>query len=363
MGDIVVTADDRSPIINLVTWLLTVFMVLVVLTKVLGGVWTTRRLSGDSVFLMFTMLLAVGQCVAVTEQVAGGLGKHERTLSEIELTKFQKAAYASQILYIATLCCAKLSIGQFLGTLARAKEVRAALGLTTIITGLWGIIAILALAFQCSLPHPWAILSSHCFNQTAFWDVIGIVDAITDFALGAIPAIIIWDLKILPAKKVSVLGAFTARWLTIPLIALRLHFISTASASSDHPFDDYQTSLTTQIGLNLSIVLTCVPSLKTFMKDVEHGLFTSDLRVAPHTGHFSSYAMSFVGSSKDRTQPSRSAKRGRLENWFSKIETFTTTFGANPEEPLSRSNSGGSNKMIIRQTKSVTVESEGINPD
>ena len=76
---------------------------------------------------------------------------------------------------------------------------------------LWGLSAELAIAFQCHIPSPWAIISGKCFNrvyhpsersptvltpcQVAFWDINGAFDILTDVAIISLPLYLVWPLR------------------------------------------------------------------------------------------------------------------------------------------------------------------------
>ena len=65
----------------------------------------------------------------------------------------------------------------------------------------------------------------------------------------------------------------------IPLAVLRLVYVKSASNSEDHPFDDLQTVLLTQVDMNLSIVFACFIFLKPFMDGLQTGLLASDIQI------------------------------------------------------------------------------------
>lgn len=112
-------------------------------------------------------MTAIGQTIAVSMQVAHGLGRHTSTLSSSQIADYDQAEYASQILYISATSLAKLAVLQFLTTLARKNLGRLATKAVMAAALVWSLVAILSIAFQCSLPHPWAITSVQCFDQVS----------------------------------------------------------------------------------------------------------------------------------------------------------------------------------------------------
>jgi hypothetical protein len=113
------------------------------------------------------MLFSVGQTVATSEQVAAGLGNHLATVSAADYVKFQKAGYASSLLYIAALACAKVSALVLLFTLTPLASHRRPIIAVAGMVVAWGICALMAATFQCSLPQVWAYETGSCFNQVS----------------------------------------------------------------------------------------------------------------------------------------------------------------------------------------------------
>ncbi|KAF8246428.1 hypothetical protein K440DRAFT_368190 [Wilcoxina mikolae CBS 423.85] len=367
---VIITADDHGPSINLVAWISLTIMCLAALTKVFSRTWNTRSLPGDSLFIIIAMIMAVGQTVAVSEQVAVGLGRRGRELSSSQIENYQKAGYSAEMLYIPSLCFAKLATLSFLGTLAQTAISRTIVKVSMVFTGVWTFVAMIGIAFQCHLPRPWAILSNQCFNQPAFWDAIGAFDVMIDLVLVGLPIFVLWDLQVPLRKKASIMGAFATRALVIPLTILRLIYISSASKSSDKPFDDFNTAVTTEVGMNLAIVLACFPFIKTFMDSVQTGLLTAKLHTAGGKsvrsgasyamGSFGSYGKMSAGKNSVAKESTATCRSGQ---WMDEPNTHTTITAAIREDVESRSSSGGSDRMIIRQTNDIAVEFEIVGGD
>lgn len=74
-------------------------------------------------------------------------------------------AYASQLVYIPTLCFAKLSTLFYLRALTPDSNYAILNRITEIDVILWSLSAEISIVFQCELPVPWGILSTEkCFN-------------------------------------------------------------------------------------------------------------------------------------------------------------------------------------------------------
>jgi hypothetical protein len=74
--------------------------------------------------------------------------------------------YGTQILVLATVACSKFSSALLFRSLtAQGNVLRLTQGLMVVI-GLWASSSIVAVAFQCSLPHPWDV-TGRCFNRVS----------------------------------------------------------------------------------------------------------------------------------------------------------------------------------------------------
>lgn len=80
---------------------------------------------------------------------------------------FFEAAYTSQMLYAISLCLAKMALLQFLVYLARNNIRRLVVIGVMIFNCISVMVAVLCIAFQCPLPHTWAILLEKCFDQVS----------------------------------------------------------------------------------------------------------------------------------------------------------------------------------------------------
>ncbi|KAI5783697.1 hypothetical protein EDC01DRAFT_785348 [Geopyxis carbonaria] len=370
---VTITADDRSPEINIVTWIMMVSMIFAVLTKIISNPRATSwMMSHDNILMFSAMIVAIGQSICVTVQTHdGGLGKRMDSLSQDELDVYQKAGFASQMLYVLALLIAKGTTTYLIATFSYTQLTRTLVRGLGILTTCWGLVAIFAVAFQCPVPNTWQLLSAGCFNRPIFWDVIGAFDMVTDLGLAVLPMIIMWDVQIAWSRKIPVMCAFFSRALVMPLTALRLVFIHNTADNPDVTFAaGHSVTIATQITLNMAIILSCLPFLKTFMEQIQSTVFTPDVHMAATTagvyGPGGSYGMESLGPSgkSGGNSAAKSAKSGKKSangsgRWYQERgipvgTTFATVVGNDAD----RRSSGGSEAMIIRQTTTFAVVSE-----
>lgn len=80
----------------------------------------------------------------------------------------RQAEYAACILFIASLCFAKLSVVAFMIELTPIRAYkRASYFLGLVIIG-WTVSSIFAASFQCDLERPWDFVHTSCFNRVRF---------------------------------------------------------------------------------------------------------------------------------------------------------------------------------------------------
>ncbi|MCJ1451252.1 hypothetical protein MMC28_001588 [Mycoblastus sanguinarius] len=351
-----VTLDmgHRGPLISLSSWIMMVVMCISVLLKVASKFWKVRALQGDDCIILAAMVTAVCSIVATSEQVAAALGQHAKDLSTSQIEKYQKAEYTAQILYLSSLGLAKTGSAIFMKTLARTAINRALINGMASLNIAWVLAGVIGIAFQCQIAHTWAILSNQCFNQPLFWNAIGSFDVLIDVMLIAFPVRVVWDLQMSWSKKALVIGVFALRILVIPLTILRLVFLTSASKSLDHTYDDFNTVLITEFGMTLGIIMSCLPFLKAILDDLQAGVLTPEVRVAsglpPHR-KTSSYALRSLArngrKSNAQTVPDTS------QHWLKEPIQHDTSISAAGDDEASPRNSYGTQNMYIRQKTSL----------
>lgn len=113
-AQVLVTPDNRGPLVNMATWLTLVVTCLATFTKIGSKLRKTGSLQGDDFFMFAAMvpcyiilcmkshtdehffdikkLVAIGQTVAIANQVSAGLGRHVDSLTTTQIDKYQKVS-------------------------------------------------------------------------------------------------------------------------------------------------------------------------------------------------------------------------------------------------------------------------------
>ncbi|XP_014552010.1 hypothetical protein COCVIDRAFT_41763 [Bipolaris victoriae FI3] len=214
---------------------------------------------------------------AVSLQTHNGLGRDISLLTQSQLAVYRKAEYANNLLYIATLGFAKLSIISLLMILTASKTHRN-LGLSLAgFIALWTVFSICLAAFQCGTTEPWRFLGNEemCFNIVSFWRSVGAINILTDLALTAFPVHVVMTLQMSMSKKITILTFFGARSLDIVATAVQMVYLD--GFTSPNPTKAlWKWTLLAQIIECITIITSCVPYIRPLLESVPSGLYASD---------------------------------------------------------------------------------------
>ena len=133
----------------------------------------------------------------------------------------------------------------------------------------------------------------------------------------------------------------------IPLIVLRLTYLSEVHASSRSLRGSFRCTITTEILLYTSILLGCVPFLKTFIQHLSPGWSTGRIRASDIALH----------PTNDKSKSVISKRSFRAVNSLDLAEAGAVGASVPPSGPK-RTSSDGSRTMMIHQTQDVSVERE-----
>ncbi|KAI9849538.1 MAG: hypothetical protein M1837_004158 [Sclerophora amabilis] len=268
----IVTADNYGPAVSVITWVLLVSMIFSVCVKVALKLLAARTLNADDGILILAMAISIGQSIAASIQIENGVGQHQGHLSTSQIDTFEKAGYASNLLFISSLAISKLSTLCLLlqiTPIALHRRLALALG-AAIIT--WTVTSLFASAFQCRLPSPWEMLGTRCFDQISFWTYYGVLNIVTETGLIVLPIYSVWSVHLKRKDKAVTIGCFAVRLIVIGAILPQLILLHRLRTSTDVTFDGWSYYLCTQCVQNLSVVAVCVPYIKNALLGLESGM-------------------------------------------------------------------------------------------
>ena len=145
-----VTPDDNSAPVIIVTILSLIFAFLIFAIRILFVKW--RRHGIDDGVLALAHLLGVGQWTAVFIAQENGLGKALVVVGAAELSRMSKAIFASRPLLMITLALSKISVLFVIRSLFIWEQRRKVLliDISLVVIAIWGIAATLLLSAGCS---------------------------------------------------------------------------------------------------------------------------------------------------------------------------------------------------------------------
>ncbi|KAJ9612892.1 hypothetical protein H2200_002833 [Cladophialophora chaetospira] len=260
----VITSTDRSAVVLIATGIALVVGFVSLAIRIY--VRFTHSISWDDYTIYAATAFSVFQAATVFVEGKNGLGKVLRQLDTSELMHLQKAAYASNILFITTLWLTKcstaclylrLSPNHYHGLASKAALV----GMTIVSL----IISIFMIALSCDLAHPWLFIRPQCTNLYTRWLVFAIFDIVTEVVLFALSFYIIHGLQMPWTRKGSVLVTFGLRLLVIIPIAFRLHQLKVELNSDDPTYDGLFASIWTQIEMTSGLVAATIPCSRSWI--------------------------------------------------------------------------------------------------
>lgn len=127
------------------------------------------------------------------------------------LTVGNQKLYAAQLLLIVALGLSKMSVALFLRRLTPVKKQRKVFVAGCAVIAVWVVASMFALALQCNLAYPWALIGESCPGAFARWRTICAFDILLEFGLVGLSTYIVWDLKTTWRNKSVVVFAFAFR--------------------------------------------------------------------------------------------------------------------------------------------------------
>ncbi|KAJ5746114.1 hypothetical protein N7520_011296 [Penicillium odoratum] len=261
--------ETWTPAVNVLTWFMLVTSALSVLTRLGTKYWIFRKFTIDDFLSIGAMFTCIGESIAMSMATAGGFGQHLNTLSEVKKNYMMKALYASNILFIISMCCSKLAIMFFIRNLTPAAlDRRFALGLGIFIV-VWTVVGVFTAAFQCHVPIPWDYLQSQCFNRGAWWNFLGVTNILSEAGIIAQALLVVVRVQADIHKKAVLGSVFCLRIFVAIAIICQLVYASQTKSSADSSWDTWTVAVSTQMTQALSIITACSPQFKPVLDSLQ----------------------------------------------------------------------------------------------
>lgn len=122
--------------------------------------------------------------------------------------------YASDLLFVLSLCTGRLAAGLFLARLSTQQKQGRIIGLVTAACCLYGLASFLLVAIR----NP----SSTTTNMTPRWITVSAMGSTLDLAIATYPIVLVWGLKMKASSRLTVVTGFALRlpWVHSPRLTL-----------------------------------------------------------------------------------------------------------------------------------------------
>ena len=214
------TPDNRGPAVIVAAYIFYTLAFVTVVTRCWNRFTVLRRLGWEDWVITICVLLAFAQTVALTFAINNGLGRSRDDLSEAKFLDFAKAYYVSELFAIPVLTLAKISTLMLIIAIQPPRAIVMVCRGTGILTIVWGLAMMFAIAFECSLPMPWNY-EGQCGNHEMIRIITAVWNISTDLVLVALPITMMHNVHVNSLKRWTVNGLFGSRILYVTLSTLR----------------------------------------------------------------------------------------------------------------------------------------------
>nr|OQO30711.1 hypothetical protein B0A51_01835 [Rachicladosporium sp. CCFEE 5018] len=343
---------DPSAVVG-VTVSFTVVAVVAVALRLYSRLILVRSAGKDDIAISIAAIMTIGLTVAQCYQVKYGMGRHVIDLSLEEQITSLKPLWVSIVVYQLGLFFVKLSI---LLQYLRIFPYRAfRLLCWTLIAFLccWSCWTVMSSVFLCTpVAAFWdadlkAKPGSHCFNQQVLWFTNSGVNIITDILTAALPLPFLNQLQLPKRQKYALMVVFALGGFTCIISILRLGYLAAFTETKDITWDNPLAAIWSSLEVNIGILCSCLPTLKTLVLQVFPRIFSSGYAANTHVGYGSGVrrgirnraSLDALGKGlSGRDQPSHSAfvrsGRGKDSDTSDEIEFATMGHGPGIEEGI-----------------------------
>ncbi|KAH7069762.1 hypothetical protein BKA63DRAFT_88512 [Paraphoma chrysanthemicola] len=263
---------DKSDNIKTATWILLGVTVLVVVARQITKVIVVRKLCLDDFFMAAASASAIGMYIIVLILANKGLGVFGH-LTVKRADVLMKGYYASDFLYVTSICFSKLSLLALLYNVVATQRLyrRAILGFGAFVV-LWSLTSVFVVAFQCELPRPWESMTLRCFNTRMFWAVYCAIDVSTDICFIVFAVSLVARLRLHVTRKAALIACFLPRIFVVAASLARLIWLYPVTAHTSPEYRLWLPVILTQVHVCWSVCTACIPNMVPIFKSLESGL-------------------------------------------------------------------------------------------
>ncbi|RMZ86663.1 hypothetical protein DV736_g6110, partial [Chaetothyriales sp. CBS 134916] len=257
-------------------------MILMTMLRLAIRFAVVRDLGLDDATCVLAMFIGIGSIISLSLAVDHGLGEKYSIRDDSQTWALQKDIYSASILCLLCIGFAKISTLVLTTRLTPNHTHLVVVWGVTVFVSLWALSAVFANAFRCSVPHTFDLLGGHCIAIYAFWDAISAIDILTDLIIIGLAFWFFGGLHIRLGPKLIVLSTFACRLFVVAATVSRLVYLNRLKSSSDVFFVSIPFLICTQVQQAISVIVTSIPTLKTFVDRTYSGMLNVSLKI--HTG-------------------------------------------------------------------------------
>ncbi|KAH6629213.1 hypothetical protein C7974DRAFT_183164 [Boeremia exigua] len=266
--------EDRSGKIEMVTYVLTgAFVVFFIARQIMKAI-VFRKVALDDLFILLATIFAIGLSVTTLILTSKGLGVLD-FLSVDRANNIMKGHYASELLYILSLCFSKLSIIVLFYNVVVVRTHRFFVCGFGVCIIAWSVASVTAVALQCKLPRPWEMMTLNCFNTRIFWVAYCAIDMSTELFIVMLSVDLVAHLRVRMSRKLAVVACFAPRLLVVSAALVRAIYLYRVTPHGTPEYDLWISTICTQVHVSVSICTACIPYMVPFFKSMQGNIWRS----------------------------------------------------------------------------------------
>ncbi|KAK1965657.1 hypothetical protein LY78DRAFT_579965 [Colletotrichum sublineola] len=236
---------------------------------------TKKHTFDDVVMYISTVLYSVYAAVAVLGIVKGGIGRHTSELDSRSIVIALKVWYTCEILYAFISALIRTSISLFLLRIfnrSTGKIERRLLQANIVAVWVSSLAYLFIIVFQCDPPnYYWAKfegLQGSCRpthlvpNATISHSVVA---AVSDWIIGILPMLILWQLNMKREKKIRLLFFFGIGMIAGIIMIIRIPYIKVLEISADFLYQTVDVALWSLLEPSIGIIAGCMATLRPLL--------------------------------------------------------------------------------------------------
>lgn len=205
--------ENRGPDMLRAIWAVDGIAAVIVGIRIFTSGYILRKISLPDTLIILAFIFGITNNALITKAVHFGLGRHIQYLSPPEIMNTIKYQFISQPIGIISPTLGRVSFAIFMLRLVGPthRAMRWILNVSICVTILINLLTCIIIFAQCRpIEKTWnSTLPGTCWGLTVQVNVSyvqGGINSLADFILTALPAIMVWNLKIKTSLKVALAG-------------------------------------------------------------------------------------------------------------------------------------------------------------